>query len=57
MGQTGTGTTKIAEGERDAIRIRHMWRLLKEQDRVLRYYFAQRVEERVSVRGGRDENT
>ena len=31
----------VVEGERDAIRKRHVWRLLEEQDRVLRSYYAQ----------------
>ena len=32
----------VVEGERDSIRKRHVWKLLEEQDRVLRSYYAQR---------------
>jgi hypothetical protein len=32
----------VIEGERNAIRKRHVWKLLEEQDRVLRSYYAQR---------------
>jgi hypothetical protein len=32
----------VIESERNAIRKRHVWKLLEEQDRVLRSYYAQR---------------
>ena len=32
----------VFESERNAIRKRHVWKLLEEQDRVLRSYYAQR---------------
>ena len=32
----------VVESERNAIRKRHVWKLLEEQDRVLRSYYAQR---------------
>ena len=32
----------VIERERNAIRKRHVWKLLEEQDRVLRSYYAQR---------------
>ena len=31
----------VIESERNAIRKRHVWKLLEEQDRVLRSYYAQ----------------
>ena len=34
--------TGVVESERNAIRKRHVWKLLEEQDRVLRSYYAQR---------------
>ena len=32
----------VIESERNAIRKRHAWKLLEEQDRVLRCYYVQR---------------
>ena len=32
----------VVESKRNAIRKRHVWKLLEEQDRVLRSYYAQR---------------
>jgi hypothetical protein len=32
----------VIESERNAIRKRHLWKLLEEQGRVLRSYYAQR---------------
>ena len=32
----------VVKGERDSIRKRRVWKLLEEQDQVLRSYYAQR---------------
>ena len=44
----------VIESERNAIRKRHVWKLLERQDRVLRSYYAQREVLRKEDRGYRD---
>jgi hypothetical protein len=44
----------VIESERNAIRKRHVWKLLEQQDRVLRSYYAQREVLRKEDKGYRD---
>ena len=44
----------VVEGERDSIRKRHVWKLLEEQDRVLRSYYAQREGQGRQRKSGRE---